>query len=247
MNSLPLWFTLVGCGLSISCASTADTPRAEARPENAVMSPAQSDQAPSQSPWMFNEAKLPEGFPKPGPVGEVVVKDYPAYRAAFARVDADAATRGAGGRGDSEASLFQTLFRHIKDNDIPMTAPVEMAYASEAAGDGARPADTETGPRLMGFMYQNTRVGDVGSDGAVEVVDVPPMRVVSVTVRGSYSQRNYEAALAQLEGFLAEHPQYRRAGEARVLGYNSPMVPWFARISEVQIPVTAVAGPAGQP
>jgi hypothetical protein len=28
------------------------------------------------------EAKQPEGFPKPGKVGQIVVKSYPAYRAA---------------------------------------------------------------------------------------------------------------------------------------------------------------------
>lgn len=31
-------------------------------------------------PFMFKEAKLPVGYPPPGPVGEVIVKEYPAYR-----------------------------------------------------------------------------------------------------------------------------------------------------------------------
>ena len=28
-------------------------------------------------PFMFKEAKLPAGFPAPGPVGEIIVKEYP--------------------------------------------------------------------------------------------------------------------------------------------------------------------------
>lgn len=58
----------------------------------------------------LEEAKLPEGYPDVGPVGEVVEKSYPAYRMAYAE-----------GRGS-----FGRLFRHIQRRDIPMTAPVEM-------------------------------------------------------------------------------------------------------------------------
>ncbi|MHC4956514.1 MAG: fasciclin domain-containing protein, partial [Planctomycetota bacterium] len=61
------------------------------------------------------EADLPEGFPAPGPVGEVSLKLYPKYRAA---------------RANGRAS-FWTLFTHIKKNKIAMTAPVEMAVSDE--------------------------------------------------------------------------------------------------------------------
>ena len=36
-------------------------------------------------PMMISEAKLPVGFPPPGPVGEVIVKTYPAHRLARAK------------------------------------------------------------------------------------------------------------------------------------------------------------------
>src|SRR5689334_2714297 len=54
-----------------------------------------------KSPWMVREASLPAGFPAVGPVGEVIVKRYPAYRAA--RVTAAAV-------GPSDSSMFGTLF-----------------------------------------------------------------------------------------------------------------------------------------
>ena len=52
-------------------------------------------------PWMFSEAKLPEGFPEPGPVDQVVVKIYPAHRRA--RVRADGGSNG----------MFMKLFLHL--------------------------------------------------------------------------------------------------------------------------------------
>jgi len=62
-------------------------------------------------PMMFREAKLPKDFPPPGPVGEVIVKQYPPYRAAWT-------TAPAGSRNASNA-MFRPLFNHIKKNDIP--------------------------------------------------------------------------------------------------------------------------------
>ena len=77
-------------------------------------------QEPMKAPFAINEANLPRGFPTPGPVGTVTVKNYPAYRAAVVRED--------NGQGEQaqQNSMFSVLFKHIKKNDIPMTAPVEM-------------------------------------------------------------------------------------------------------------------------
>ena len=38
-------------------------------------------------PMMISEAKLPVGFPPPGPVGAVIVKTYPAHRLARVRAE----------------------------------------------------------------------------------------------------------------------------------------------------------------
>ena len=56
-----------------------------------------------RKPMMISEARLPDGFPGPGPVGEVITKTYPAHR--LARV------RGGGGGNDGS---FMKLFRHIE-------------------------------------------------------------------------------------------------------------------------------------
>ena len=161
------------------------------------------------------EAKLPEGFPAPTPVGEIQVKSYPRYRLARA-----------GTQGDS---AFWTLFNHIKKNDVAMTAPVEMTY-----GEGAKKAR----PEAMAFLYESVRQGDVGRQGAVDVADAPPMTVVSLGLRGDMSDARVAEARELLEGWLREHSrEYVEAGPLRVMGYNSPFVPRQRRYFEVQVPV----------
>ena len=148
-----------------------------------------------------SEAPLPKGWPEPGPYGEVVRKKLPAYRAAFTT---------AGGRGGS----FWTLFLHIKKNEIPMTAPVEMAM--EAEGDEMKMAS-------MAFLYQNDEVGTPGTSGAVEVKDVPAAEVLSYAWQGGDSAEKVKLAKTKLEEKLIA--EKREASSYRLLGYNGPGTP----------------------
>lgn len=176
-----------------------------------------------EKPFMIHEAALPRGFPPPGPVDQVIVKQYPAYREAVVK---SAALGNAGPNG-----MFSPLFKHIKKNDIAMTSPVEIQYPDPSSTDAARPV-------AMAFLYREMSWGRTGSDGAVEVVDALPVTVISVGIRGSYSDTHFKEALAKLNAFLAVNPgRYTVAGPPRLLGYNSPFVPWFLRFSELQIPV----------
>ena len=155
------------------------------------------------------EASLPAGFPLPGPVGKVMLKEYPAYRAA---------------RSDGRNS-FWTLFSHIKRNDVQMTAPVEMTM------------DDRMQEKTMAFLYERPGQGAAGRDGAVDVVDVPPVTVLSIGIRGS---RTAEVA-AVAKSLLLERLEaggFTVAGEFRTMGYNSPMVPAARQYWELQVPVT---------
>ena len=187
-------------------------------------------------PWMVSEAALPAGFPGPGPVGEVIVKTYPAHRLA----------RAAGKQGGNGA--FMKLFRHIERNEIKMTAPVVMDW-------GDRPAGAEGAggqPAAMAFLYAQPTLGAVGQDPAdplVVVADAPETVVASIGLRGAYDEATMKRGLEQLRAWLAKHPEWAEAGPPRSLAYNSPFVPWFAKYSEVQIPVARKADgkPAGEP
>ena len=184
-----------------------------------------------RKPMMISEAKLPLGFPGPGPVGEVITKTYPAHR--LARIRAGGGTNGS----------FMKLFRHIERNEIAMTAPVEMEMA---VTDGGRAAPATTS---MAFLYGSADTGTPGPDPAdpnVVVEDVPEMTVVSLGIRGSYREERFADFAAQLDQWLDNHPEWIAVGPPRTLAYNSPFVPGLLKYAEVQVPI-APAPPAKQP
>ena len=177
-----------------------------------------TEATPMKKPFMFGEAKLPAGFPPPGPVGQVMVREYPASRAARVRSE----TLG----NADDNGMFMPLFNHIKSHDIAMTSPVDITWS-------------EAKPVAMAFVYADPAIGAPGKEGVVEVTDQPALTVVSIGVRGSYNRERFNAALAQLNAWLDQHPgKYGISGPPRYLAYNSPFVPWFLRFGEVQIPVT---------
>jgi len=178
-------------------------------------------EASGKKPWMFSEANLPVGFPQPGPINEVVVKDYPAYR--LAKVTS----------AGKENGMFMQLFRHIERNEIAMTAPVEMSWHAE---DGTLAKTPET----MAFLYAAPTIGQAGGDPKdprVVVDDIQPIKVVSIALRGSYDTTTFERGYKQLQAWLAEHPEWVAEGEPRTMAYNSPFVPGFAKVSEVQLAI----------
>lgn len=174
------------------------------------------------------DTPLPEGYPDPTPPGAIDLKKYPEVRRA--EVSGDGSSQRGQNRG------FWPLFRHIQRRDIAMTAPVEMELRD---WDGASAPTGWT----MAFLYRTADLGPTGNDGDVVVRDAAPVTVVSIGVRGSYTQTRFDAALRRLEEWIAANPQWERAGEARWLGYNNPR--WFSdEWSEVQIPITAVPAEA---
>ena len=159
------------------------------------------------------EADQPAGFPRITPVGEIELKSYPAYR--MVRTT----TEGSSG--------FFTLFKHIQSNEIAMTAPVEMTYT--AKGDAAK-------EQTMAFLYGDPTIGETGKSENAEVIDVKPLEVISMGMRGETTDvRVAEArsALVELASQLA--PNRTLFKDTRVLGYNSPGVSNSKRYFEVQI------------
>ena len=172
----------------------------------------------AKGPFIISEASQPKNFPAPGPVGEVVVKNYPAYRAA--RVSDEEI---------GQNSMFRTLFKHIQGNEIAMTAPVEMTYDEE-------------GPTSMAFLYGNRDIGETGKHDDVHVLDFPSEKVASVGVRGNFDTATFKMHRRLLEEWLEQNSdRWVAAGEPRYFGFNSPFVPRLLRYGEVQIPLREVA------
>ncbi len=171
---------------------------------------------------MFDEAALPKGYPAPGPLGQILVKKYPAARIAV-------------NHGGDQDSMFMPLFNHIKKHGIAMSSPVEITW-SDPKNSLAQPK-----PQAMAFVYREPDLGAPGIDGAVEVIDVPPQTFLSIGIRGSYNRAHLVQGLEKLRAWLADHStEFNEAGPPRYLGYNSPFVPWFLRFGEVQLPITPV-------
>jgi hypothetical protein len=89
----------------------------------------------------------------------------------------------------------------------------------------------------MAFLYGSIALGDVGSAGKVEVVDVPAMTVLSLGSRGFDRPSRVEEMQARLSGWLRVNHEWELAGELRTMGYNSPTVRRDLRYFEVQIPI----------
>ncbi len=128
-------------------------------------------------------------------------KTFPAYRAAY--------TKGAW-----KNFAFMRLFKHIKREGIPMTAPVEMDMEQH----NERLKMTQ-----MGFMYQDMKVGHLGNDGKnVEVRDVAAMKTIVYTWQGNNSSSTRKLAKDALMTRLKKDGL--EADDFRILGYNGPGV-----------------------
>lgn len=167
----------------------------------------------------YQEASMPDGFPELTPVGAVELKSYPTYRMARTTMS-------------GENSAFWTLFMHIKQNNIAMTAPVEMTYPRKS--DPEYRESTET----MAFLYGPDAPSNPDAGAGVEIVTVEPLQVVSVGQMGRRSMRDVAAAKQFLEAWLRDQrPDLKVVGGVRVLGYNGPSVPTSRRYFEIQLQV----------
>jgi effector-binding domain-containing protein len=131
---------------------------------------------------------------------------------------------GKGSYFDGANGLFRPLFRYISTHKIAMTTPVE-AQIDRAA--------------MFFWVAPSEQAKVAGSDAEVEVVNVPERRVASLGATGGYSRENFEKTRDQLLAWLAKQPGVEAAGEPYAVYWNGPFTLWFAKHSEVHVPVRA--------
>jgi hypothetical protein len=173
-----------------------------------------------------NSAPLPEGFPEPTPPGEILVKQYPSYRAATYNTRGDLAK--------AANSAFSPLFQHISSNEISMTAPVETRYPPESM------EGKDFGNAEVSFIYSSPRIAPREVAGNITVQDMEPMLAVSLGLRGAYSYESYQEGLRTLLTWLEENPKYQIAGNPRRFFYDGPYIPDALKRSEILIPVRVI-------
>lgn len=157
------------------------------------------------------EASLPKGWPTPGPFDQVVEKTFPAYKVAETK-------------SGSANFAFWRLFKHIKSNDIPMTAPVTMAMDSEEKDSFKMEA--------MGFVYPSIETASPNIDPKVKVAAVPARKSLVYAWIGPRTDKKVAQARAALDQKLAA--EKKTASQFILLGYNGPSVPKNARTHELQ-------------
>jgi hypothetical protein len=174
-------------------------------------------------------APLPKGFPAPTDEGRIEVKRYPAYRSATVRYTGDLSM--------ATFRAFDPLFRHINDNEISMTSPVETRYPISTLD----PNNTNrNGEAWVSFLYSDTDTYPKEIADNIEVEDIPPMTVVSLGLRGSYDYSSYQDNIKKLHNWLRQNPEYTVVGEPRRFFYDSPFIPEALKRSEIQIPIEKI-------
>lgn len=118
--------------------------------------------------------------------------------------------------------LFRKLFKYINNNDLSMTTPVE--------------AEINPG-KMRFFVGKKDLEKDFKNSSQVIVRKLPPMKVVSIGIRGSYSEKRFNENLSKLSKWLTENKKYESLGDAYGVYWNGPFVPGPFKRSEVHLPI----------
>ena len=125
---------------------------------------------------------------------------------------------------NTKNSLFRNLFNYIQDNQVSMTVPVEAEIDSS---------------KMKFYLGDKDKAKDLPERANVYVETVPGRTVVSIGIRGAYTESNFDKAFTKLESWFKENTQYVQAGNAYGVFWDAPFIPWFLKRSEVHIPITA--------
>jgi hypothetical protein len=148
------------------------------------------------------------------PVGKIMVLELPERLALEAKSGSS--------YFDADNGLFRKLFRFISSNDVAMTTPVE--------------ADIKPG-KMRFFVGKKDMNKNLKSSNFVKLAKMPPRVVVSIGIRGGYSEKNFISNQSKLIEWIANNKKYEQNGPAYGVYWNGPFVPGFFKRSEVHIPI----------
>lgn len=148
------------------------------------------------------------------PVNQIKILELPARIALESKTDDSYFMKDNG--------LFRSLFKYISRNDIAMTTPVE--------------ADMNPG-KMRFFVGDKDKSKNLKSNEAVKVYKINAKKVVSIGIRGNYSEKNFFKNKIKLDTWLKKNKDYVQAGAAYAVYWNGPFVPGFLKRSEIHIPI----------
>jgi len=154
---------------------------------------------------------------KKTPAGEIEIKNIPESTVLVA----ESGGNYYGGRN----TLFRRLFNYINENNVAMTVPVEARVENA---------------QMKFYVGTQDKIKALKDQGSVQVVTVPQRTVVSIGIRGAYTESNFVKAKATLEQWLKDNTEYRQAGDAYAVFWDAPFMPFFLKRSEVHITVDKI-------
>jgi DNA gyrase inhibitor GyrI len=154
-----------------------------------------------------------EAFKKT-PAGSIEVKIIPESKVMV--------SEGEGNYYRTRNYLFRRLFNYISENNVAMTTPVEARIENA---------------QMKFYVGTKDKIKALQDQGSVQIVTVPQRTVVSVGIRGAYTEGSFVKAKAKLMQWLADNKEYRQTGDAYGVFWDAPFMPWFLKRSEVHIPV----------
>lgn len=123
---------------------------------------------------------------------------------------------------DEGNNLFRPLFQYLQSNDLAMTTPVE--------------AEIEN-PKMR-FFIESSKENEIFENNAnVKIIEIPERKVLSIGIRGSYNESNFQEGRTKLLKWLQSNPEYKQAGKPYAVYWNSPFMPSFLKRAEVHIPI----------
>ena len=148
------------------------------------------------------------------PVGEIRVLELPKRIALEAKSPQ--------GYFSENNGLFRTLFRYISKHDLSMTTPVE--------------AEIKPG-KMRFFVGEKDAAKKRPKTAKVEVINLDPITVVAIGIRGSYSSENFQKHEKLLLEWIDDNPNYETSGTAYAVYWDGPFIPWLLKRSEVHLPI----------
>ena len=164
--------------------------------------------------FLGNHSFAYESMHEKTPVGKIVVVDLPARTALETSTDKSYFSENNG--------LFRKLFRYINQNDISMTTPVE--------------ADIKPG-KMRFFVGTKDLAKNFKDSDQVKIRKLAKQKVVSIGIRGGYTEKRFLENLKSLKKWLAGNTKYEAIGKPYGVYWNGPFVPGLLKRSEIHIPI----------
>lgn len=170
--------------------------------------------------------------------GRIEVRRYAAYvvvETVEQAADMDAASTAG----------FRKLFKYISGGntartEISMTAPVTAERSQSIPMTAPVVVQSTEGGYTIGFVMPKEYTASTTptpNDSTLRIREVPARTVAVIRFSGRWTEENFSERQQELTAWMGAHA-LRPIAPPMIARYDPPIMPWFLRRNEVQIPTT---------